>query len=95
MRFLEAIGAEMDPDTYLEHEYLPRGPVYVEFAVVWIVRIDALACQEIHDVLGPIFVAVGCGHLNTTTLIRTGAGAARCTCSCYVELTHRFGGGGG
>lgn len=56
---------------YLKYENLSGGPVYVEFAVGRIVWIDALSSQEVDNVLGPIFVAIRCGHLNTSTAIST------------------------
>lgn len=45
--------------TYLQHEYLSGGPIYVEFAIRRIVRINALARQEVNNVLGPILISVG------------------------------------
>lgn len=49
--------------THLQHEDLAGGAVDVEFTVGRIVRIDALARQEVHNVLGSIFVPVGGGYL--------------------------------
>ena len=45
---------------YLQHEYLARSLVNVELALVGPVSVDALAGEEIHDVLRPVLVAV-CG----------------------------------
>ena len=45
---------------YLQHEYLARSLVDVELALVGPVSVDALASEEVHDVLRPVLVAV-CG----------------------------------
>lgn len=47
--------------TYLQYEYFAGGAVDVEFAIGWIIRINALAREEVHDVLGTILVAI-CGR---------------------------------
>lgn len=49
--------------SYLEHEDLAGGPVDVELAVGRVVRVDTLPGEEVHDVLGPILIAVSGSHL--------------------------------
>ena len=44
--------------THLQHEDLARGLVDVELALVGPVGVDALPGEEVHDVLGPVLVAV-------------------------------------
>lgn len=61
--------------THLQHEDLAGGAVDVEFAVGRIVRINALAGQEVHNVLGSIFVTVGGRHLCVCV---NGEGACLC-----------------
>lgn len=46
---------------YLEYKYLPGGSVDVEFAVSRVVGIDALTCQKVDDVVGPVFISIR-GH---------------------------------
>lgn len=49
--------------THLKHEYLARGTIYVEFAIRWIIGIDALSREEIDNILWTILVAIRCGDL--------------------------------
>lgn len=49
--------------THFQYEDLAGGAVDVEFAVCRIVWIDALASQEIDNILWTILIAIGCRHL--------------------------------
>jgi len=44
--------------TYLEHINLSCGTINVKFTVCWIIRIDSLTREKVHDILGPISVSV-------------------------------------
>lgn len=48
---------------YLKHEYFARGAINVEFAIRWIIGIDALSREEVDNILWAILVAIRCGDL--------------------------------
>lgn len=49
--------------TNLQYEYLASGSIDVKFTIGRIVWIDALASEEIDDILRTIFIAIGSCHL--------------------------------
>ena len=62
---------------YLQHEYLSSRLVDVELGLVRPVGVDALAGEEVHDVLRPVLVPVRgrdlhntAGRINVTSLIK-------------------------
>ena len=49
--------------SYLQHENLPSRLVDIKLGLVRPVGINPLPCQEVHDVLRPVLVAVRGRHL--------------------------------
>lgn len=53
--------------TYLEYKNIARCAIYIEFTIRRIIRVDALASQEIYNIYWSIYIAVGGGNLEERT----------------------------
>jgi len=49
--------------THLKHKYFTGCTINVEFAVRWIIWINALTGKEIDNILWTILVTIRCSHL--------------------------------